>query len=349
MVERLYNVGNVLGHVNLHKPVLFCQLGAAVNQVGGQYAVDQTGLVSLVELVAAVGEQTERSASKYALGTSVLELGCYVKQRFARGDHVVHDQHVLAVQILTEVLVSLDGIFTVDYDGVVTALVEHTDVQTQHRGIVHASLHSTLVGRNDHHAVLIDYDIRHASDQRLDHLVGGSDVVKAVQRDRVTNSGVVCIEGDDVGNTHRAQLLQHQRAVQRFSCLSAVLSALIEHGHDDGDSSCLTRNSSNDALKVGVVVVGAHGNGHAVHLVGNAVIENVTDDVHVLSAHGLLDQRLSLARTESGASDVDKIRVVRTKSVPVLEIIVNLFCDFLASAHADHAELGKLMFLHHNF
>ena len=112
------------------------------------------------------------------------------------------------------------------------AKTQYTDIKPQYRGEVHATTHCALIGRNDHQIFLIQRNIGHVLHQRLDHLVGRLYVIKAIERDRVLNSRIVCVKRNNIGNTHINKLLKHKRAVKRFSSASLVLSALVEHGHD---------------------------------------------------------------------------------------------------------------------
>ena len=152
----------------------------------------------------------------------------------------------------------------------------------------------------------IQNQIRHVLDQRLDHLIGGLYVIKSGERNCVLHSGIVCIKGEDVGNTHIGQLLQHHGAVQRLSGASLVLSALVQHGHDYVDTSCLAADGADDSLQIGKMIVGTHGNGLTVHLIGDAVIEHVANNEYVSAAHSIVKQTLTLAASETGTFRSDR-------------------------------------------
>ena len=76
VVQRVDNVGNVLTHIYLNVPILSVKLGAAVNEVSGKYLINNSVSVCLIELIKAVGEETEGSEGKYSLSASFLYLCC---------------------------------------------------------------------------------------------------------------------------------------------------------------------------------------------------------------------------------------------------------------------------------
>ena len=62
---------------------------------------------------------------------------------------------------------------------------------------------------------------------------------KAFKGNSVIYTGVVCVKGDYVLNTHTNKLLERHSAVHRLSCSSSVLSSLVKHRHNYGNSSRL--------------------------------------------------------------------------------------------------------------
>ena len=240
----------------------------------------------------------------------------------------------------------LNRVHTVDDDREIAALVEHTEVEPEQRRIEHTSAHCALIGRNDHQLIAGERNFGKRLDQCLDHLIGRADVVKAAERNGVLNLGVVRIKSDDVGHAHIGQLLERQCTVERFACGAVVLSALIEHRHDDRDSSRLAADGADDALEILIVVVRAHRDSHAVHLVGHAVVEHVADDIHVSAAHGLVNQPLCLARTETGAVCLCDVGLILHMTAPVLDVVVYLCGKRLASAHTDNTEFSVKRIVH---
>ena len=84
--------------------------------------------------------------------------------------------------------------------------------------------------------------------QTLDELIDRHDGVETVQRDGVLDTGIVCIEGDNIVNAHPDQLLQRDCAVQRLTHGALMLPALVQIRHDDGDPAGFAADSGNDAL-----------------------------------------------------------------------------------------------------
>ena len=97
-------------------------------------------------VVASVGEQTEGGKTEHAVCALFLQLAADIDHGFAGRDHIVHHDRVFSVQILSEVLMRFNRVSAVDNNRIVAALVEHTDVQSEHRRIVHTTRHRTFVG-----------------------------------------------------------------------------------------------------------------------------------------------------------------------------------------------------------
>ena len=173
----------------------------------------------------------------------------------------------------------------------------------------------------------IQGQVRNIPDQRFDHLIGRLNIVKAMQRNSVLNSGVMGIKGNQIGNTDVDQFLQHHGAVQGFSGAPFVLSAFVQHGHHNGDSFCLSGDGADDPLQVRKVLVGRHGHRLTVHFIGHTVIE------HIVSPQRLINDSLSFSAPEPGAGSVDHETMVHT--APLLQIGVNLFNKALTALHGN--------------
>ena len=144
--------------------------------------------------------------------------------------------------------------------------------------------HTALIGRDDHRAFGVDIDVGINLEKSLDHLIRGANVLKSVKRNCVLYSGVVCVEGYDIGDSHACKLLKHESAVKRLSTGALVLSSLVKHRHNNVDSASLTADSANNSLKILEMIIGAHRHGHAVHIIGYAVIEYVAKNVNVVTS-----------------------------------------------------------------
>ncbi len=149
--------------------------------------------------------------------------------------------------------------------------------------------------------MLVDAQIIVGVAHGLEHLVGRHDVFKTAQRDGVLHARIVRVEGDDVGNTHRDKLLEHHGAVHGLAGGAAVLTAFIEHRHDDVDAIRLAADGGDNALEVGVMLVGRHRNVVTVELVGALIRADIADDEQVIAAHGILNHALALAGAEAWA------------------------------------------------
>ena len=160
-----------------------------------------------------------------------------------------------------------DRVTTVDHLRVVTSLIEHTHIDTEHVCVVDRTAHTTLIRRDDHHVVLVNVEVLNMCEDRLDELVGAGDVIEAVLRNRIHDTWIMCIEGDEVLNAHRMQLLEHHRTVEGLTAGTLVLAGLIHERHDDVDALRLTGGRCDHTLQIAVVVV----RGHVVHLAEQAV------------------------------------------------------------------------------
>ena len=158
-VEGIYDICNVLAHVDFAVPFAGEQFRCAVDEVGGIDTVKQTFLVAGVELFKTCGEQTEGREDEDLCGVLFLELIADVKDGVAGSDHIVNNDDVLALNGVTEVFVCNDGVTAVDDGGVVASLVEHTEVETQDGGVVHAAGQTAFIGRNDHRVAVEQIDL----------------------------------------------------------------------------------------------------------------------------------------------------------------------------------------------
>ena len=346
-VEGVNDIRDILAHIDLTVPFTGEKLRCTVDQVGGVDAVEQTFLVAGVELFKTCGEQTEGGEDEDLGSLLFLELIADIENRVAGCDHVVDNDDVLAFNGVAKVFVCNDGVTAVDDSGVVASLVEHTEVETQDGGVVHAAGQTAFIGRNDHRVAVEQIDLGFLLDECLDHLVRGTDAVKAGQRNRILNTGVMCIKGDDVGNAHRDEFLQAHCTVEGFACRALVLSAFVQHRHDDGNSSCLTADSTDDTLQICEMVVGRHGNLLTVHGVGLTVVEAVGDDVNVMSAHGIVKHTLCFAGAESGAVCGDDEVFCIFAFTELVQILIDAINKAVAASHTDDTELAIVLRIHY--
>ena len=298
-IQRIDYIRDILAHIDLGVPLALLERVGTVNQVGREYLRENAVVIGFVKAFESVAEQTEGREHKYALGSPLLQLRRDVDDRTARRNHIVDDDSVFAVQVATEVFMRLDRVRTVDDYRVIAPLVEHTEVEPEHRRIVHTPAHSALVRRYHGKMVAIELDVRNVLAECLDHLIGAAHIVKAGERYRVLHARIVRVERDDIRNAHVNQLLQSYGAVERFAGGALVLPALVEHRHYNRNAARLAADRADHSLQVLEVVVGAHRNIHSVHLVGHAVIKAVADDVDVLTAHRLQNMSFRLAGAEA--------------------------------------------------
>ena len=149
VIQCIDDVRNVLAHIYLMIPLTGQKLRRAVHQVGGEHFIDDALLKRFIEDLQAVAEQTESDEEEDAAGALLFQLHGYIQDGFTGGDHIVYDDHILALDASAQVFMCLDGVLTVDDYGVVAALIEHADIHAHNGGIVHAAGHGTLIGGDD--------------------------------------------------------------------------------------------------------------------------------------------------------------------------------------------------------
>ena len=167
--------------------------------------------------------------------------------------------------------------------GVIAALVEHTHIQSQDVGVVYSAFHAALVRADDEHVVFVDLEIVYAAEEPFDELISRLDSVKAVQRDRVHDAGIIGVKGDDVVDAHAYQFLERDGAIEGFSGSALVLAALIEVGHDHGDPARLAADGSDHSLEVLIVIIRGHMVHEPEHFVGLTVIDYIREEIEVHS------------------------------------------------------------------
>ena len=179
-------------------------------------------------------------------------------------------------------------------------------------------------------------------EDRLDELVGAGDVVKAVLRDRIHDTWIMCIESDEVLHAHRMKLLEHHRAVEGLTSGTLVLAGLIHERHDDIDALRLAGRRCDDALQITVVII----RGHVVHLaeqaVGLCIVHDVNHQIQIHATYGLEDVRLRLTGAEAGHLRLYDIAVLLvtverdgllvitlTLGTPCRKILIDLLAQWL--------------------
>jgi hypothetical protein len=88
------------------------------------------------------------------------------------------------------------------------------------------------------------------------------------------------------------------------------------------------------------MIVRTHRNGVTVHIIGYAVIEDVTDDINVVTSERMMNSSLCLTAAESRAGGVDEEGAVTVMVTPFLKVKVHLACEILASLHTNYTEFS---------
>ena len=345
------DVGHVLAHVHFDKPGGLAHFVRQIGQVGAHHSRQLAAAVDLFKGLSAVGKEAEGGCNEDAARVTLLQIIQQAQHAVAAGNDVVGHDDVLTLHRIAHVFVGNDAVAAVHHLGIIPALVEHAHVQTQNGRIEDIPVDGALVGRDDHHVLFIKMQIIHPAAQSLQHLIGGHERFKARQRNGVLHPGIVRVKGDDVLHAQAGQFLQHQCAVHGFTGGTAMLPALVQERHDDGNPLRLSADGGDNALQVRIVVVRRHGDGGSVHVIGNLTGGNVGNDVDVVAANALGQQSFALAGAESGAFRLQKesIQVVAGEGVeiialftdalaPVSEVFVDSFAKGFAARHCNYAK-----------
>ena len=202
--------------------------------------------------------------------------------------------------------------------------------------------------------VTVDLQVIYGTQKSLDELVSRLNSVKTVERDCVLHSGIVSIKGDDIVHAHTGKFLQSDRAVQGFTGGSLGLKTLIQIGHNDCDTACLSAYCSYYALEVGKMIIRRHVIVKSEHAVSLVVIDYIHKDVEIHAAYGFVYDTFTLTGTETrflGIDDVSRTKIackgrtvlmfVLTFCAPVLEICIDFFSHCLTSGDCNQTELTK--------
>ena len=114
VIQSVDDIGHILTHIYLMVPLACQKFRRAVYQIGGEHLIDDALLECFIEDLQTVTEQTEGDEQEDAAGSLLLQLHGYVQDGLTGRDHIVNDDNILALDALTQILVCLDGILTVD-------------------------------------------------------------------------------------------------------------------------------------------------------------------------------------------------------------------------------------------
>ena len=130
----------------------------------------------------------------------------------------------------------------------------------------------------------VNFQIFDFSEKCFQNLIIGHNVVKAHKRNGILNTRVVRVKSDDIFNAHRFEFLQRYRAVKRLPGRTFVLSAPVKNRHYYIYTGGFSPNGGNNSFQILVMVVRAHRNASAVHIVFAAVISDVGNDKKIVAS-----------------------------------------------------------------
>ena len=193
--------------------------------------------------------------------------------------------------------------------------------------------------------IFVDPQILDFSQKRFENLIIRHDIVEAHKGNRVLNARVMCVESDDVLDSHRFEFLKRYRAVKRFAGRAFVLSSAVEDGHDDVYTGGFAADCGNYAFKILKVIVRRHRNASAEHIVFATVIADIRHDEKIVSSDRFGKSAFSVTRCETRTFRGDQKRSFRVGLVldagiclviPFHKIIVDLVAEFDGSRRGNY-------------
>ena len=107
------------------------------------------------------------------------------------------------------------------------------------------------------------------------------------------------IEGDEVAYAHVVKLFKHLSCIKRFHTVSLVLPAFVQEGHNDIYPFCLAGDGADNSFKVLIVIIRRLVINIVIHLVSNAVVADIGQDVYVITSYTLIYGSFGFAAAKS--------------------------------------------------
>ena len=178
------------------------------------------------------------------------------------------------------------------------------------------------------------------TEQGFQCLVRGHYIIEAHQRHSVHHTGVVCVKRNQVAHAYIPQGLQHESAVQGFPVSAAMLTAAIQHGHDDIQPVSLAARGLDQTKQILEMIVGGHGVRLSEQIVLNAVVAHVDDKVQVHTTYGGFDQTFGIAGRKTGAFRFNNERVFFDAGLfgPFDQVGINTAGQFFGAFRSDNTQ-----------
>ena len=157
--------------------------------------------------------------------------------------------------------------------------------------------------------ILVDVETFFIFKKSLDELVGWLYSLKSVKRSCVLYTGIMCIKGNDILNTHIDQLMKCIGTVKRLSSDTFVLAALIEIWHDHIDSAGFSADSGDNTLHILEMIIRGHKIRVRSDRIGQAIVSYIYHNVDVITADRLIDGTFTFAGAETWSLGIDDVRI----------------------------------------
>ena len=167
---------------------------------------------------------------------------------------------------------------------------------------------------------------------RFQNLIAREEVIKSHKGHGVLNAGIVSVESDNVFHAHDFQFSQHNGAIERFPCVSSVLTSAVKKRHNDCDARRFAADRRNKSFQILEMVVGTHTLHLSEHFVLHAVVTGVDNDVQVFAAYAVKNHCLAVARRKTREVGGDDKRcggfLCTFSAIPVNKVFIDFFGEF---------------------
>ena len=179
MIQRINHKCNIFTHIaaNIIRPLQ--KLRRLIDQVRCKNRINQSVLISLIKLLKPVRKQPEGCSREDPSCLALLQLARHIQNAVSRGDHIIQDNHILALHRGTQEFMGNNRVAPVHNPRVITSLVEHPHVKIQHICKIDRASGCAFIRTDGHHMVIVNLKVIITVKESLYKLIGGLDRLKA--------------------------------------------------------------------------------------------------------------------------------------------------------------------------
>ena len=258
MIQCINDQCNVFAHIT-GNVIWFCKkFLRLIYHIGSEKLVKHASSMCFIEFLKVVCKQTESGAKVNSAGTPVLKKRSNLQDSVTRRDHVINQDHILACYIWTKELIGCNRMSSSYILGVVKAFVIHAHINTQDVCKIDRTAHAALIRADDHKMLIVNMKSLLMVQKSLDKLIRRLNCLKSMKWSGILNLGVMCIESDNIFNSHIYQFMKGSSTVKRLSSNTLALTTLIKVWHDYIHAAGLSSNSCNYTLQILIMIIRRH-------------------------------------------------------------------------------------------